>query len=242
MVPPPLSEMCAAPVGAQNAFSGARCSGPIAQKSLTFFHSARRRESKTACSRRINANTGIVEATRVAITAAGKAKRIGIPPLKRIFRDGRSMRRPPRRLSLISVADKKDMKSDVILLSSSARSGRDRDRTDRTFGCSSHADVAPVQDEPMMSVAPVAGRHRAFETLLHLEGRASRRERQPVGDAKICVSTAIVSSPKATFRTTFAVLRPTPGRASKASRSRGHFPVPLDDAFESASTFLALVR
>ena len=41
---------------------------------------------------------------------------------------------------------------------------------------------------------------------------------------KICVSTAIVGSPKATLSTTFAVLRPTPGSASSASRSRGTSP------------------
>src|SRR5438874_2148179 len=37
----------------------------------------------------------------------------------------------------------------------------------------------------------------------------------------MCVSTAIVDSPKATFSTTFAVLRPTPGSVSSAARSRG---------------------
>ena len=41
---------------------------------------------------------------------------------------------------------------------------------------------------------------------------------------KTCVSTARVDSPKATFSTTFAVLRPTPGRASSASRVRGTWP------------------
>ena len=40
----------------------------------------------------------------------------------------------------------------------------------------------------------------------------------------MCVSTAIVGSPKAVFKTTFAVLRPTPGSASSASRSRGTTP------------------
>ena len=41
---------------------------------------------------------------------------------------------------------------------------------------------------------------------------------------KMCVSTAIVACPKAEFSTTFAVLRPTPGRASSASRVRGTWP------------------
>ena len=41
---------------------------------------------------------------------------------------------------------------------------------------------------------------------------------------KTCVSTAMVGSPKATLSTTFAVLRPTPGSASSASRSRGTSP------------------
>ena len=38
---------------------------------------------------------------------------------------------------------------------------------------------------------------------------------------KMCVSTAIVGSPKAMLSTTLAVLRPTPGSASSASRERG---------------------
>ena len=41
---------------------------------------------------------------------------------------------------------------------------------------------------------------------------------------KICVSTAIVIWLKAVFKTTFAVLRPTPGSASSASRSAGTSP------------------
>ena len=41
---------------------------------------------------------------------------------------------------------------------------------------------------------------------------------------KMCVSTAIVGCPNATFSTTFAVLRPTPGSVSSASRSAGTLP------------------
>src|SRR3546814_8931617 len=41
---------------------------------------------------------------------------------------------------------------------------------------------------------------------------------------KICVSTAMVGSPKAMLSTTLAVLRPTPGRRCSASRSRGTCP------------------
>ena len=37
----------------------------------------------------------------------------------------------------------------------------------------------------------------------------------------IWVSTAITGQPNAVFNTTFAVLRPTPGNASKASRFSG---------------------
>ena len=47
---------------------------------------------------------------------------------------------------------------------------------------------------------------------------------------KMCVSTAMVGSPNAVFSTTFAVLRPTPGRASSAARSRGtRAAVPFDE-------------
>ena len=38
---------------------------------------------------------------------------------------------------------------------------------------------------------------------------------------KIWVSTAMVGCPKAVFNTTFAVLRPTPGKASKSLRLSG---------------------
>ncbi len=41
---------------------------------------------------------------------------------------------------------------------------------------------------------------------------------------KMWVSTAMVGSPKATLRTTLAVLRPTPGRDSRSSRRRGTSP------------------
>lgn len=40
---------------------------------------------------------------------------------------------------------------------------------------------------------------------------------------KICVSTAMVGSPNAMLKTTFAVFRPTPGSASNASRVEGTF-------------------
>jgi len=59
---------------------------------------------------------------------------------------------------------------------------------------------------------------------------------------KICVSTAMVACPNAVFKMTFAVLRPTPGRASKSLRFSGSEPA----CFESKSAqvlmmFLALV-
>ena len=60
---------------------------------------------------------------------------------------------------------------------------------------------------------------------------------------KTCVSTAIVGSPKATFSTTFAVLRPTPGSASSASRVRGTSPPCCSSrSFDIATTFFALMR
>ena len=60
---------------------------------------------------------------------------------------------------------------------------------------------------------------------------------------KMCVSTAIVGWPKAVFSTTFAVLRPTPGRASSASRFCGTAPQCFSSRIcDSATTFFALVR
>ena len=60
---------------------------------------------------------------------------------------------------------------------------------------------------------------------------------------KMWVSTAMVGSPKAMLSTTFAVLRPTPGSASSASRVRGTSPPCSATSFcDSATTFFALVR
>ena len=58
---------------------------------------------------------------------------------------------------------------------------------------------------------------------------------------KICVSTAMVGSPKAVLSTTFAVLRPTPGNASSASRVRGTSPPCCSSSCRHmAMTFAAL--
>src|SRR5262245_8382803 len=60
---------------------------------------------------------------------------------------------------------------------------------------------------------------------------------------KMWVSTAMVGSPKATLSTTLAVLRPTPGSASSASRVRGTAPpCSLTSCCDRATTFFALVR
>ena len=66
-----------------------------------------------------------------------------------------------------------------------------------------------------MGVAQVLFGNDFQQAFLHLEGdfpgaspvRFPRRNR--------CVSTAMVGSPKMMFKTTLAVLRPTPGSASK---------------------------
>ena len=59
----------------------------------------------------------------------------------------------------------------------------------------------------------------------------------------MCVSTAIVASPKATFSTTLAVLRPTPGSASSASRERGTCPPCRSIRIaQVANRFFALLR
>ena len=58
-----------------------------------------------------------------------------------------------------------------------------------------------------------------------------------------CVSTASVGSPKAVLSTTLAVLRPTPGRASSASRWCGTSPpCSAMSACDSPITFFALLR
>ena len=57
------------------------------------------------------------------------------------------------------------------------------------------------------------------------------------------VSTATVGWPKAVLSTTFAVLRPTPGSFSSASRPAGTSPPCCSSSMrDSAITFFALVR
>jgi hypothetical protein len=78
---------------------------------------------------------------------------------------------------------------------------------------------------------------------LDLEHVLARAPIPCVGNRNTCVSTAMVSSPNATFITTFAVLRPTPGSASKASRVFGTWPPCCSSSrLESAITFFAFPR
>ena len=86
------------------------------------------------------------------------------------------------------------------------------------------ADVAAVQDQPVVRVLRNSGGHDLHQLVLDrahvLPGASPVR----LATRKMCVSTAIVGSPNAVLRTTFAVLRPTPGSASSASRVRGTSP------------------
>src|SRR5450759_5224732 len=60
---------------------------------------------------------------------------------------------------------------------------------------------------------------------------------------KMWVSTAMVGSPNAILSTTLAVLRPTPGSASSASRARGTCPpCSATSRSDNSTTFLALLR
>ena len=75
-----------------------------------------------------------------------------------------------------------------------------------------------------MRVQHVLVRHDLEQLQLDLERvlPGARPVRLPM--RKICVSTAMVGSPNAMLSTTLAVLRPTPGSASSASRVRGTCP------------------
>ena len=81
------------------------------------------------------------------------------------------------------------------------------------------ADVTTVEDEPMMGVTPIGRRHPLFELDLDLERILAGRSPVRLLTRKTWVSTAMVSAPNALLSTTFAVLRPTPGNASSASRT-----------------------
>ena len=105
------------------------------------------------------------------------------------------------------------------------------------------ARIAPVQDQPVMRMHHVFGRD-------HLDQRNSTSSgffpiaspvRLPTRNT--CVSTAMVGSPNAILSTTFAVLRPTPGSASSASRVRGtSLPCSAISFSDSEMTFFALSR
>ena len=92
------------------------------------------------------------------------------------------------------------------------------------------ADVAAVQDQPVMGVQLVFARARprsSFSSTSSGVLPGARPVRLPT--RKMCVSTAMVGSPKAMLSTTLAVLRPTPGSASSASRVARHLAAVLGD-------------
>ena len=114
------------------------------------------------------------------------------------------------------------------------RSSRRRFRLVRTnlpqhappaFGLARLADVAPVQNQPVVRVA-----QEPFGATTRMSSSSTSRGVLPgaipsrLATRNTWVSTAIVGSPNAVLRTTLAVLRPTPGRASSAARSRGVSP------------------
>ena len=90
--------------------------------------------------------------------------------------------------------------------------------------------VRGIEDKLEKVVAPEFKRDAHHWLILHgryvCKARTSLPGASPVRFAtrKMCVSTAIVGWPNAVFSTTFAVLRPTPGRLSSASRSAGTSP------------------
>ena len=114
----------------------------------------------------------------------------------------------------------------------------------RQSGSRGGAHVAAVQDQPVVRVR----RDRARAPLPAGPLRPSAASRPAPGRCgcatrKMCVSTAIVGSPKATLSTTLAVLRPTPGSACSASRVARHLAaVPLDRMRQVSIRCLALVR
>ncbi len=75
-----------------------------------------------------------------------------------------------------------------------------------------------------MRVALVMLRHDLLEAAFDFQRVLARRQIGAVADPENMVSTAMVGSPNATFSTTLAVLRPTPGSSSSASRSFGTSP------------------
>jgi len=81
-----------------------------------------------------------------------------------------------------------------------------------------------MQNQPMVGVAHVLRRREPHQVVFDFARRLAAAQRNAVGDRKTWVSTASVGSPKATLSTTLAVLRPTPGKASSASRSFGTSP------------------
>src|SRR5215217_2207045 len=82
-----------------------------------------------------------------------------------------------------------------------------------------------MEDQEVGEDGPVLFWHYPHEVLLDLHGVLTLGEAQPTRDAGTCVSTTTPSfAPKALPRTTLAVLRPTPGRATSSGIVRGTFP------------------
>jgi hypothetical protein len=111
------------------------------------------------------------------------------------------------------------------------------------LGLARDAGVAAVQDQPVVRILAKFRRHELDELALDFVHILARCKAGAVGDRKMCVSTAMVGWPKAVLRTTLAVLRPTPGKASSASRDSGTSPPCSSIRMRQVSmTFLALVR
>ena len=101
------------------------------------------------------------------------------------------------------------------------------------------ANIASVQQQPMMSTCQVFGRNMLYQHLLYLKrcvGSTRHQSQAMTHPIHTCVSTGIADWPNATACITLAVLRPTPGKRSNASKSLGTSPSYSSTSIRESST------
>ena len=101
------------------------------------------------------------------------------------------------------------------------------------FRCARDAHIAPMQDQPVMGMQQILVRHHAQQTVFHIARRFAGSQAGAIGNAKDMRVDGNGFFSESDVETTLAVLRPTPGSASSASRSRGTAPPSIRKGFST---------
>ena len=93
-----------------------------------------------------------------------------------------------------------------------------------TLRLSCFAKIAAVEDQPMVAVGQKSCRDALFQGKFNSQRCFAERKARSIGYPKNMRVDGDPGLPQYICSTTLAVLRPTPGSASSASRSRGTLP------------------